>query len=155
PLDTFHVPRRLARTVRQGKFEIRVNHDFRAVMEGCAERETTWINEEIIEAYTALHRQGFAHCVESWRDGRMVGGIYGVAIRGLFAGESMFSRETDASRVALVEMIARLRKGGYQLFDVQYTNHHLVQFGVVRVPREEYHARLARALEVQSSFPTE
>jgi leucyl/phenylalanyl-tRNA--protein transferase len=115
-------------------------------MEGCAERERTWISEEIIEAYTALHRLGFAHSAETWRDGRLVGGVYGVAIRGLFAGESMFSRERDASKVALVHLVERLRVGGYELFDVQYTNPHLEQFGVVEIPRREYHRRLAAAL---------
>lgn len=153
PLDTFHVPRRLARTVRQSPFEIRVDHDFRAVMEGCAERERTWISEEIIEVYSALHRLGFAHCVETWQAGQLVGGIYGVAIGGFFAGESMFSRVTDASKVALVELVKRLRQGGYGLFDVQYHNPHLAQFGVAEIPRSEYKARLVEALRLPAHFP--
>ncbi|HEX8684290.1 MAG TPA: leucyl/phenylalanyl-tRNA--protein transferase [Ardenticatenaceae bacterium] len=152
PLDAFHVPRRLAQTVRQGRFEARADSDFRGVMEGCAERERTWISEEIIEAYTALHRLGFAHSSETWQDGRLVGGVYGVAIRGLFAGESMFSRERDASKVALVHLVERLRVGGYELFDVQYTNPHLEQFGVVEIPRRQYHRRLAAALAKEAEW---
>src|SRR5437868_4575898 len=112
PLDTFHVSRRLARTIRNGGFEVRVDHDFRRVMEACAEpgpdREGTWISPEFVDVYTQLHTLGFAHSVETRRDGALVGGLYGVAVRGLFAGESMFSRETDASKVALVQLVERL-----------------------------------------------
>ncbi len=157
PLDTFHVPRRLGRRVRSGYFEIRIDHDFRAVMEACAApapgREETWISTEMIDVYTELHRLGFAHSVETWRNGQLVGGLYGVSIRGLFAGESMFSWETDASKVALVHLVERLRQGGFQLLDSQYiVNDHMRQFGVLEISRTEYKRRLTRALEVQAVF---
>lgn len=156
PLDAFHLPRRLARTVRSGRFEIRVDHAFRAVMEACAApapgREETWISEEMIDVYTQLHDLGFAHSVESWREGRLVGGLYGVAIRGLFAGESMFSHETDASKVALVHLVERLQRGGFMLLDVQFTTMHLARFGAVEISRAEYRAQLAQALQVEATF---
>ncbi len=156
PLDTFRIPRRLARTVRSGRFVVRVNSSFRRVMELCAEplpdRAETWISPEMIEDYTTLHQLGFAHSVETWRAGRLAGGLYGVAIRGLFAGESMFSRETDASKVALVHLVERLRRGGFQLLDTQFMTTHLEQFGVVEISRDEYKARLARALKVEAVF---
>jgi leucyl/phenylalanyl-tRNA--protein transferase len=157
PLDAFHVPRRLARTVRSGRFEIRVDTAFRAVMEACAApapgRETTWISPEMIDAYTALHQLGFAHSVEAWREGRLVGGLYGVALRGLFAGESMFSRETDASKVALVHLVERLRRGGFVLLDTQFlVGGHMRQFGAIEIPRREYKRRLAHALQVEAVF---
>jgi leucyl/phenylalanyl-tRNA--protein transferase len=157
PLETFHVPHRLARTVRKGIFAIRTDAAFVEVMRACAEpapgRETTWISEEMIAAYTALHRMGFAHSVEAWRDGRLVGGLYGVAIRGLFAGESMFSRERDASKVALVHLVERLRRGGYVLLDSQFLGSpHLLQFGLIEIPQWEYKRRLAQALQVDASW---
>ena len=156
PLDAFHVPRRLARTVRRGGLEIRADTAFRRVVEACAAPRPgggTWINEEIIEAYTALHELGFAHSVEAWRDGALVGGLYGVAVRGLFAGESMFSRERDASKVALVHLVERLRRGGFTLLDTQFvTGTHMLQFGTVEIPRAEYHRRLAQALRVEARF---
>ena len=157
PLDTFHIPRRLARRVRHGGFEIRVDTAFRAVMQACAEpapgRETTWISAELVEAYSGLHELGFAHSIETWRDGRLVGGLYGVAIRGLFAGESMFSCETDASKVALVHLIERLRRGGFTLLDTQYiVGDHMRQFGTIEIPSGEYKRRLAQALLVAAVF---
>jgi leucyl/phenylalanyl-tRNA---protein transferase len=152
PLEGFHVSKRLDRTIRQERFTIRIDHDFRGVMEGCADREETWINGEIIDAYVALHRLGFAHSLETRRDGKLVGGIYGVSIRAFFAGESMFSRERDASKVALVTLARRLRARGFQLFDVQFTNPHLEQFGIMEIPRRQYHQRLARALRVEAQF---
>jgi leucyl/phenylalanyl-tRNA--protein transferase len=157
PLDAFHVPKRLARRVRSGGFEIRVDHDFRTVMAACAEPRPghagTWINHELIVAYTQLHQLGFAHSVEAWRDGRLVGGLYGVAIRGLFAGESMFSRETDASKVALVHLVERLRRGGFVLLDSQFiVGTHMLQFGTIEIPRAEYKRRLAEALEMEARF---
>ncbi|MDQ4077957.1 MAG: leucyl/phenylalanyl-tRNA--protein transferase [Chloroflexota bacterium] len=155
PLDRFHVPRRLARTVQQRRFEIRIDHAFRAVVEGCADRESTWISDEIVESYDMLHRLGFAHSLETWHEGRLVGGIYGVSIRGLFAGESMFHRERDASKVALVHLVEQLRAGGYTIFDVQFSNPHLAQFGVIEIPRAEYKARLAEALTVDAMFGIE
>jgi leucyl/phenylalanyl-tRNA--protein transferase len=156
PLDAFHAPRRLARRVRNGGFEIRVDHDFRAVMAACAEprpNQGGWISPEMIDAYTALHQAGFAHSVEAWRDGRLVGGLYGVAIAGLFAGESMFSRETDASKVALVHLVERLRRGGYTLLDSQYiVGTHMLQFGTIEISRDEYKRRLRAALEIETTF---
>jgi leucyl/phenylalanyl-tRNA---protein transferase len=156
PLDAFHISKRLARRVRNGGFEIRVDYDFRAVMSACAEPRPNhgdWISPEMIDVYTELHHFGFAHSVETWRDGRLVGGLYGVAIRGLFAGESMFSRETDASKVALVHLVERLRRGGYTLLDSQYiATSHMLQFGSIEIPRAEYKRRLAEALMVETTF---
>ena len=157
PLDTFHVPRRLARTVRNGGFEVRIDTCFRGVMEACAEpaqdRATTWIAPKMIEAYSELYRLGFAHSVETWRDGQLVGGLYGVSIRGLFAGESMFSRERDASKVALVHLVERLRRGSFTLLDTQFVvGGHMLQFGTIEIPRAEYKRRLAQALTVPAVF---
>jgi leucyl/phenylalanyl-tRNA---protein transferase len=157
PLDTFHVPRRLGRTVRNGGFEIRVDTAFRAVVEACAAptagRESTWIDDQIVAAYTQLHSLGFAHSVEAWRGGELVGGLYGVALRGLFAGESMFSRERDASKVALVHLVERLRRGGFVLLDTQFVvGPHMLQFGTIEIPRSEYRRRLAEALAVEATF---
>ena len=157
PLDTFHVPRRLARTVRNAGFDVRVDTSFREVMRACAEpgpgRETTWISPELLAAYAELHGLGFAHSVEAWRDGRLAGGLYGVAIRGLFAGESMFSRERDASKVALVHLVERLRGGGFTLLDTQFVvGGHMLQFGTIEIPSAEYKRRLARALQVAAVF---
>lgn len=154
PLDDgFRVPSRLARTVRSGRFELRVNTAFETVIRACAKsvpgRETTWISAEIVRAYSDLHRRGIAHSVESWREGRLVGGLYGVAIGGLFAGESMFHSESDASKVALVHLVDRLRRGGFVLLDSQYiVGPHMLQFGTVEIPRAEYHRRLREALRV-------
>jgi len=156
PLDDFHVPRRLRRTVRNGAFEIRCDTAFAAVMRGCAaatsERPQTWINDEIIQLYTALFRRGAAHSVEAWLDGTLVGGLYGVHIGAVFFGESMFSRVTDASKVALVHLVARLRRGGFMLLDTQFTTAHLERFGAVEIPRREYHARLKAALARKAQF---
>jgi leucyl/phenylalanyl-tRNA--protein transferase len=152
PLDGLHVSRRLGRTVRQGTFEIRYDSDFRGTMEACANRESTWINEEILRVYIDLHLYGFAHSVECWQDGQMVGGLYGVALKGLFAGESMFSVARDASKVALVYLVERLRAGGYTLLDVQFTTEHLLSLGAVEIPRVEYLRRLAQALKVDARW---
>jgi leucyl/phenylalanyl-tRNA--protein transferase len=157
PLDAFHVPQRLARRVRNGGFELRVDYDFRAVMAACAEPRSnddgTWISAEMIDAYTELHQLGFAHSVEAWQAGHLVGGLYGVAIRGLFAGESMFSRATDASKVALVHLVERLRRGGFVLLDSQYiVGTHMLQFGTIEIPRAEYKRRLRHALLVETVF---
>lgn len=156
PLERFHVPRRLARTVRQDPFEVRADTAFRAVMEGCAEpapgREKTWISPELVDAYVELFDEGLAHCVECWLGGELVGGIYGVAIRGLFAGESMFSRRTGASKVALVHLVERLRRGGYVLFDTQFLTAHLARFGAVEIPRRRYKELLEEALKVKARF---
>ena len=157
PLDRFHVSHRLARTVRHGGFEIRVDTSFRTVMQECATsapgRTTTWISSELVDAYTDLHELGFAHSVEAWRDGQLIGGLYGVAVRGLFAGESMFSRERDASKVALVHLVERLRRGGFVLLDTQFVvGGHMLQFGTIEIQRAEYKRRLVQALQVAAVF---
>lgn len=154
--DRFHVPRRLQRVVRNGKFEVRVDTCFRAVMEACASpgpgREETWISARMVEAYEKLHRMGRAHSVESWCEGRLVGGLYGVALGGLFAGESMFSYESEASKVALVHLVDRLRQRGFVLLDTQFVTAHLSQFGTIEVSRKEYKQQLAHALRVSAVF---
>jgi leucyl/phenylalanyl-tRNA---protein transferase len=156
PLESFHIPRRLQRTVKQKKFEIRIDTAFEQTMRCCAEprakQDRTWINEELLELYTTLHRHGFAHSVETWLNGELVGGVYGVSVGGLFAGESMFSRVRDSSKVALVALVDVLKRNGYILFDVQFTNDHLKQFGVVEIPRSHYKIRLEGALERQCPF---
>jgi leucyl/phenylalanyl-tRNA---protein transferase len=156
PLDRFHVPSRLRRTVRSGRFTVRCDSSFEAVMHGCAEatseRPQTWINDEIIALYTALFRRGAAHCVECWSDGVLAGGLYGVQLGAAFFGESMFSRATDASKVALVHLVARLRSGGFTLLDTQFVTNHLRRFGAVEIPRREYHALLAAALRRKAHF---
>jgi leucyl/phenylalanyl-tRNA---protein transferase len=157
PLDTFHIPRRLARTVRSGRFEVRIDSAFAQVIDACAERtpdrEETWITSDIREAYIELHRAGIAHSVECWREGKLVGGLYGVAIRGLFAGESMFHRESDASKVALVHLVERLRHSGFVLLDSQFiVGDHFRQFGIIEIPRAEYKRRLAAALQVHATW---
>ena len=158
PLDTFHTPRRLARVVRSGNFTVEIDTDFPAVIRACAEADRdeeeagTWIDAEIIESYTALHTAGYAHSVEVWQDGRLAGGLYGVAIGGAFFGESMFHHVTDASKVALVALVERLRERGYLLLDTQWTTEHLEQFGAGEIPRREYFKRLTAALQVDCSF---
>jgi leucyl/phenylalanyl-tRNA--protein transferase len=156
PLDDFHVSRRLARTVRREPFEIRVDTAFRQVVQACAEsgagRTETWINHPIEALYTRLHDQGVAHSVECWADGELVGGLYGVSLRGAFFGESMFSRRRDASKVALVHLVARLIVGGYRLLDAQFMTEHLSQFGAMEISRREYHRRLEAALKVEGVF---
>ncbi len=156
PLDAFHIPHSLTRTVRRGGFEVRFNTAFRVVMQACAEpgpgREKTWISPEFIHAYTELHQLGFAHSVETWIDNRLVGGLYGVALGGLFAGESMFSRATDASKIALVYLVERLRRRGFTLLDTQFMTEHLRRFGAIEIRRAEYKTRLAHALTVWTQF---
>lgn len=156
PLDAFHVPKSLAKTIRQGRFEIRYDHDFAGVIDGCAEtgegRASTWINAPIREAYLDLHRRGHCHSVEAWRDGRLVGGLYGVSLGAAFFGESMFSRERDASKVCLVHLVERLRRQGFVLLDTQFTTEHLKRFGAVDVPRRKYEKLLEAALEGEAVF---
>ena len=156
PLDGFHIPRRLLRTVQSGTFTVTADQDFRAVIAGCAEprpgREDTWINPQIEALFTELHRRGCAHSVEVWQEGRLVGGLYGVALGGAFFGESMFSRATDASKVALVHLVARLRLAGFTLLDTQFVTSHLTRFGALEIPRERYKQRLAAALEVPATW---
>ena len=157
PLDGFHVPSRLAQTVRQEPFDIRYDTAFREVIEACAApreiQKSTWISSGIIDAYCELHELGYAHSVEAWDDGALVGGLYGVAVGGVFAGESMFFRATDASKVCLVHLVERLRERGFELLDVQFVNAHLEQFGAVAIPREEYERRLRQAALLQPDFP--
>jgi len=157
PIEEFHCPDRLAQTVRQKPFAIVVNRAFEQVIEACAEprgeeNQTTWISEGIIAAYTELHEMGFAHSVEAWDGDRLVGGLYGVALGGLFAGESMFFRETDASKICLVHLAERLDERGFGLFDVQWVNPHLEQFGAYEIPREEYEDELRDVIEWDVSF---
>lgn len=152
----FHVPRSLAKTVRRGTFEMRVDTAFARVLDLCAEpapgRRDTWINEPIRRLYLQLYRMGFAHSVESWKDGELVGGLYGVSLGGAFFGESMFSRETDASKVALVHLWDRLMAGGYRLLDTQFLTGHLSRFGAIEIDRAEYHRLLEDALDVSASL---
>jgi leucyl/phenylalanyl-tRNA--protein transferase len=156
PLDTFIVSRSLAKTVRSDQFEVVVDRDFDAVIEACAapapDREKTWINDEIRRLYRALFDMGFAHTVECWREGKLVGGLYGVALRGAFFGESMFHRERDASKVALTHLVARLRAGGFQLLDTQFMTTHLASLGAIEISREAYHRELEEALCVAANF---
>jgi leucyl/phenylalanyl-tRNA--protein transferase len=154
PIDTFHVPGRLARLVRQAPYEIAIDRAFEDVMRACAERprEGTWISDEIVESYTALYRLGLAHSVEAWRDGELVGGLYGVHLGGAFFGESMFHRATDASKLALVALVDRLARRGFTLLDTQWITPHLVQFGAIEIPRAEYLQRLEDALKRDCSF---
>src|SRR5919109_402643 len=149
PLDRFHVPQRLARIRRQGRFTDEVDRAFEAVIRACAEIERdrddpgTWITEEIVESYCALHERGIAHSVETWRDGRLVGGLYGVALGGAFFGESMFHHEANASKIALIALVDRLRARGFTLLDTQWTTAHLEQFGAIETPRATYLKLLA------------
>jgi leucyl/phenylalanyl-tRNA--protein transferase len=155
PLDTFHLPRRLARTLRARRFEVRVNSDFRSVIAACAAREDAdgnWIDHEIMESYCALHARGYAHSVETWQDGTLVGGLYGVALKGAFFGESMFHRVDDASKAALAALVARLGTRGYILLDTQWVTGHLLQFGAIEVPRRRYLRMLDAALKVETMF---
>jgi leucyl/phenylalanyl-tRNA---protein transferase len=156
PLESLHIPRRLRRTVRQAPFTVRINSDFRGVMLACGaespDRPNTWINGTIIDAYCSLHQAGAAHSVECWQDGELTGGLYGVSLGGAFFGESMFSRVTDASKVALVHLLARLVQGGYALLDTQFVTEHLSQFGARDISRDEYQSRLHQALALKADF---
>ena len=155
-LDSFHVPRRLRRTCRGGRFTLSSDRDFAGVIHGCAAGRSrqgkTWITPAMIEAYSEMHKLGHAHSVEAWQDGRLAGGVYGIAIGGLFAAESMFFRRRDASKAALVGLVDHLRTRGYRLFDIQQLTPHTVQFGAVEIPRGEYLRRLAEALAAAVTF---
>jgi leucyl/phenylalanyl-tRNA--protein transferase len=156
PLREFHLPRSLLKTVRGNKFEVTSDTNFAATIAACAQaranRPETWINQELEHLFVELHQLGFAHSVESWKNGRLVGGLYGACMGGAFFGESMFSTETDASKVALVHLVARLRLGGFVLLDTQFITSHLSRFGASEIPRAEYHKRLAAAVEVPARF---
>jgi leucyl/phenylalanyl-tRNA--protein transferase len=158
PLDRFHVPRRLARVVRAGVFRIEIDRDFEGVIRACAEADRTadepgtWIDEEIVESYCAMHRAGLAHSVETWQGDDLVGGLYGVALGGAFFGESMFHRVTDASKVALVGLVERMRSRGYRLLDIQWVTAHLQQFAATEIPRRTYLKMLEEALAMDAEF---
>jgi len=158
PLDTFHVSSRLARAVRRGSFRIEINRSFQDVVRACARAERnaedagTWIDQEILDSYCAMHESGYAHSVEAWRDGKLAGGLYGVALGGAFFGESMFHHATDASKVALVALVERLRERGFTLLDTQWTTEHLEQFGAVDIPRSQYLKMLGEGLRLDRSF---
>lgn len=156
PLDKFHIPQRLARSVRGEQFEIRVDTAFRTVMENCAgprsDQEGTWINEQIIELYSALNDAGSAHSIECWQEGNLVGGLYGVSLGAAFFGESMFSQAPNASKIALVHLVARLKFGGYVLLDTQFVTDHLARFGVVGISRADYHRQLEHAVQLDAEF---
>ena len=156
PLDRFHVPKSLAKRVRQMPFEIRFDTDFAGVIEGCAEtradRTSTWINRPIREAYQALFERGNCHTVEAWKDGRLVGGLYGVTLGRAFFGESMFARERDASKICLVHLVERLKARGFALLDTQFTTDHLKRFGAIDVPRARYEKLLEEALQGAAEF---
>ena len=158
PLDALHVSRRLRRVVRQQIFEIRCDSAFEDVIRACAEasekRPNTWINDEIVRLYAGLFARGAAHCVECWQDGRLAGGLYGVSLGAAFFGESMFSRESEASKVALVHLVARLRLGGFRLLDTQFLTPHLARFGGIEIRRARYHRLLADALSYRAVFPS-
>lgn len=152
PLDErFHVPHGLRKAMNKRPFEIRKDTAFREVMLGCSEREETWIDEVILESYCALHEAGHAHSFECWDDEGLQGGLYGVALGGAFFGESMFSRKTDASKIALVALVDDLRRRNFQLLDTQWMTKHLRQFGGYELPREQYHAELAKVLGITAA----
>jgi leucyl/phenylalanyl-tRNA--protein transferase len=156
PLDRFHISHSLRKVVRRRSFEIRLDSAFDAVIRACAEktetRDVTWINQRILKLYTQLHKMGCCHSVECWQDGKLVGGLYGVRIGAVFFGESMFSRATDASKVALVHLVARLNAGGFKLLDAQFLNSHLAQFGTYTVPKKQYRPILEEALDGTADF---
>ncbi|WP_424136845.1 leucyl/phenylalanyl-tRNA--protein transferase [Roseomonas chloroacetimidivorans] len=156
PLDGFHLPRRLRRTVLSGRFEVTADADFPAILTGCAApapgREESWINAEIEDLFNTLHQMGHAHSIEAWLEGKLVGGLYGVRIGAAFFGESMFARASDASKVALVHLVARLRRGGFTLLDTQFLNEHLARFGALEIPQADYRARLALAVDSAATW---
>lgn len=152
PLDGFHVSRSLRRRLRRGDYRITIDTDFAGVLDGCADRAETWINAEIRQLYIDLHMSGRAHSLEVWDDADLVGGVYGVAIGAAFFGESMFSRRTDASKIALAYLVDRLRKAGFRLFDTQFLTAHLASLGGIEITRAEYHRRLSHAIEMPADF---
>ena len=151
-LNEFHIPRSLTLTLKKKEFDIRINMRFEEVMRACSEREETWISETIIQSYIQLHQLGLAHSVEIWKNGKLAGGLYGVAIRGAFFGESMFSRIRDASKIALVNLVERLKERRFTLLDTQYITPHLKRFGAREIPRSEYLERLEKSLNITCSF---
>jgi leucyl/phenylalanyl-tRNA--protein transferase len=152
PLDGFHISRSLDRRIRRGGFEICINRDFAGTVRACADRDETWINSEIFATYLALNAQGYAHSLEVWIDAALAGGVFGVALGAAYFGESMFSRRTDGSKIALAYLVARLRAGGFQLFDTQFITPHLESLGAIELPRAEYRRRLALAVTSPADF---
>lgn len=152
PIEDFHISKTLKKLVRKDKFEIRVNSDFGGVIRGCAERQSTWITPKVIDIYEKLHEMGVAHCVETWLDGKLVGGLYGVAIGSFFSGESQFHRVNDAGKVALVYLMEILKANGFMVHDCQGKSKFLTQFGSIEIPREDYQNRLTHALIKPASF---
>lgn len=154
PLDGFHVPNSLAQVCRSGRFEVRINHNFEATMRACMEARpgATWISEDLVRAYSHLHSLGFAHSVEAWHKDELAGGLYGVSLGAAFFGESMFHRRRDASKVALVALVERLRERGYELLDTQANTPHLARFGCIEIPGEDYLKRLETALTRECTF---
>lgn len=159
PFENFHVPHSLRKTLRRGQLAVTCDRAFEAVIKGCAEaapdRPETWINSEIINLFVELHRLGLAHSVETWKDGELVGGLYGLSLGGAFFGESMYSRASDASKVALVHLVARMIVGGYSLLDTQFVTRHLSRFGAIEVPRWKYLRLLSEALQQRATFHCE
>jgi leucyl/phenylalanyl-tRNA--protein transferase len=152
PLDAFHVSRSLRRRMNRGDFEITVNRNFTGVVAACADRPETWINAEIFDTYMALHAMGYGQSVEVWMEGALAGGVFGVTLGAAFFGESMFSRRTDGSKIALAHLVERLRAGGFQLFDTQFTTEHLERLGAVELPRAEYRRQLQLAVTSPADF---
>ncbi|MBR1945866.1 MAG: leucyl/phenylalanyl-tRNA--protein transferase [Alphaproteobacteria bacterium] len=152
PLESFHISHSLARVIRKGVFEVRTDTAFRDVMLNCADRKETWINDQILDAYCRLFDLGLAHSVECWRDGGLVGGLYGVSLGSAFFGESMFSKQTNASKVALCALVKRLKAGGFTLLDTQFLTPHLASFGGVEIPQKDYLIFLKKALDLKASF---
>jgi leucyl/phenylalanyl-tRNA--protein transferase len=152
PLHHFHCPRRLARVVRQDSFEVRINYSFDSVIRRCSARPTTWINQQILDGYLGLHKLGYAHSVETWQGDNLVGGLYGVALGGVFFGESMFSKATNASKVALVHLVARMRAGNFSLLDTQFMTSHLRQFGAREITAQAFNEKLAFSKKISADF---
>ncbi|MCF6313986.1 MAG: leucyl/phenylalanyl-tRNA--protein transferase [Verrucomicrobiales bacterium] len=152
PLEDFHIPRGLRRALKKQEYEIRKDTAFAEVIERCADREETWISAGIRQSYTRLYELGWAHSVEAWYEGELMGGLYGVAIGGAFFGESMFSRRTDASKVALVHLVKHLRERGFSLLDTQWSNPHLKQFGCLEISRDSYNEQLKHAVQIETKF---
>jgi len=152
PIKEFHIPHGLKKVLRHNPFDVRINTAFSHIMQGCADRETTWISDMIHRSYVKLHELGFAHSVEIWQDNSLVGGLYGISMGGVFFGESMFSRVPNASKVALAHLVRRLDERGYTLLDTQWVTEHLTQFGAHEIPRSTYLRRLAKALDLSCSF---
>lgn len=152
PLNRFHISRSLAKAIRRDDYQITINRDFAATVDGCADRDMTWISSSIRQLYIALHHKGTAHSMELWQDERLMGGVYGVTLGGAFFGESMFSRRRDASKIVLAWLVDHLHRSGFTLFDTQFVTDHLLSLGAEEIGRAEYHSRLEQALKVSASF---